>query len=82
MISHRLDIVLNEAIQAHADRHRHGKLDLEQILSALGELAASYIAKEPRGRERQQLFETLCSGIAKAANSKIEALETGAVPIS
>jgi hypothetical protein len=82
MISHRLDIALNETIQAHADRYRHGKLDLEQILSALGELAASYIAEEPRGRERQQLFETLCTGIAKAATSKIEAMQTSTAAIS
>ena len=68
--THRLDIALHEAIQAHAAHYSNGKLDLEKILSALGEIASSYLAEIPDRADRQRLFNAYCIGIAKAANSK------------
>ena len=70
MISHRLDMAVEEAIQAHALRYHNGKLDLERILAALGEIAASYLAEIPRTCDRQRSFDKFCVGIARAANGR------------
>jgi hypothetical protein len=51
MISHRLDTALREAIQAHADRNRQGMQDLDEILTALAEVAATYLADVPPSAE-------------------------------
>ena len=69
MISSKLDVALHEAVQAHALRHSHGKLDLEKILMAIAALASSYLAEVP-SHERQHLFSRLCLGIAVATASK------------
>ena len=79
MISYRLDIALQEAIQAHADQHKHGILEMEKILAALGELTASYLAEVPGGNQRQHLFNTLCIGIADAANGKTQTRDIGLI---
>jgi hypothetical protein len=73
MISHKLDVVLHEAVQSHAQRYSHGKLDLEKVLSAIGELASSYLAEVPHGCECQRLFSRLCIGIAVATAGKMKA---------
>ena len=72
MISRKLDVALHEAVQAHALRYSHGKLDLDKILMAIAELASSYLAELP-SHERQHLFSRLCLGIAVATASKARA---------
>jgi hypothetical protein len=62
MISHRLDIALQEAVQAHADHHWNGVLEVEKILSALSQIAASYIAELPKG---SPLYSALGDGMAR-----------------
>ena len=71
MISHKLEIALHEAVQSHAQHYNHGKLDLEKVLTAIAELASSYLAEVPPGCERRRLFTQLCFGIAVATNGKI-----------
>jgi hypothetical protein len=57
MIPHRLDIALKEAIQAHADRHGQGKQDLDEILTALAEVAATYLTDMPSATDTRRLFQ-------------------------
>ncbi len=70
MISHRLDIALQEAILEHALRYKHGALEVEAILSALGEMAATYLAEVPNVSDRQRLFKVFCTGIATGSDGK------------
>jgi hypothetical protein len=70
MISHRLDVAIQEAILDHARRHKNGVLEVEAILSAVGEIAATFLAEVPGIALRQRLYDRLAIGIAEAANGK------------
>lgn len=70
MISRQLHVAIQEAIQEHADKHHGGVLDMERILSALGEVSAAYLAELPDTKQPQLIFNQLCIGIASSVNSK------------
>jgi hypothetical protein len=72
MISHDLRTALAETIQAHARRYHYGKVDLERVLSALGELGSDFIAEVPETAARRALYWTLIYGLITALRWKIE----------
>jgi hypothetical protein len=68
-----LHTAIREAIQAHADRHRGGKIDVERALSALGEAATRFLADIPDIRQRILSTNALTSGIARTVIMQINA---------
>ena len=72
MISHDLKTVLAEAIQAHADRFHHGKVDLERVLSVLGDIGSDFLAEIPELEQRRLLYWTMINGLIAALRWKIE----------
>jgi hypothetical protein len=72
MISHDLKTALAETIQAHASRYHYGKVDLESVLSALGELGSDVICEVPDRRARLALYWTLIHGLITALRWKTE----------
>ena len=71
MISHNLKTAIDETIQAHADRNHHGKVDLERVLSAIGDVSTDYLAQVPNVEERRTLWWLLINGIVKALGWKL-----------
>jgi hypothetical protein len=71
MISHRLDTALREAIQAHADRNRQGMQDLNEILTALAEVAATYLTDVSSSTETRRLFQIFGNRTIIALDAKI-----------
>jgi hypothetical protein len=71
LISHDLKIALEETIQAHADRHQRGKVDLEKMLSVLGEIGSEFLAEVPELDQRRALL-TMINGLIGALRWKAE----------
>jgi hypothetical protein len=72
LISHDLKIALEETIQAHADRHQRGKVDLEKMISVLGEIGSDFLAKVPELDQRRALYWTMINGLIGALRWKAE----------
>jgi hypothetical protein len=70
MISRRLDTALREAIQAHADRNRQGT-QVDEILTALAEVAAAYLIDVPSSAETRRLFQIFGNRTIIAMDAKI-----------
>jgi hypothetical protein len=75
MISRNLAVALRETIRAHAQQHHGGKMDRDRMLSALGELAADFLAEVTNTVDRYVHYSKLVVAISrqmarKAANDK------------
>jgi hypothetical protein len=67
-----LHTAIPEAIHAHADRYRGGKIDLDRALSALGEAATRLLAEIPDTRQRIDSANALIIGIARTVRTQID----------
>jgi hypothetical protein len=68
-----LHAAIREAIQAHAEHYRGGKIDLEKALSAIGEAATRLLAQIPDVGQRIKSANALTIGIARTVRTQIEA---------
>src|SRR5262245_45938274 len=68
--SHKLAVAIREAIQAHADTQHSGKLDLEKILSALGEVSSDFLSEIPDIVERGTIWAGFMKALMKAVDFK------------
>jgi hypothetical protein len=71
MISRHLATALRETIHQHAERHHRGVMDLDRVLSALGDVTSGLLAELTNTHARVQHYRSLCSGIATATAAKI-----------
>jgi hypothetical protein len=67
-----LHAAIREAIQAHAEHYRGGKIDLEKTLSAIGEAATRLLAEIPDAGQRIKSANALTIGIARTVRTQIE----------
>lgn len=67
-----LHTAIREAIQAHADHYRGGKIDLDTALGALGEATSQLLAEIPNANQRITSANALTIGIARTVRTQIE----------
>jgi hypothetical protein len=75
LISRNLAVALMETIRVHAEQHHGGKMDLDRMLSAIGELASGFLAEVTNPVDRYVHYSKLMVAISrqvarKAANNK------------
>jgi hypothetical protein len=68
--SHSLAVAIREAIQAHADRYGHGKIDLDRTMAALGEVSSDLAAEIPDRLAACQALQAMILGTLYATEWK------------
>jgi hypothetical protein len=79
MIPRQLEAALREAIQAHADRHCAGTLDVTVVLVALGNLSGAYLGEFPSRQQSDVAFTSLGLRIAREMRQMHRARTSGSV---
>jgi hypothetical protein len=70
MIAPKLQTAIREAIQAHADRYSHGKIDLDRTMAALGEVSSDLVAEIPDPLQACQALQAMILGTLQATKWK------------
>jgi hypothetical protein len=69
--SYWLHTAIREAIHAHADHYREGRLDVDSALSALGTAAARFLAEIPDRKARIVACNLLAGAIVNTVALQI-----------
>jgi hypothetical protein len=71
MIARNLSVALLEAIKAHAEQHHRGMIDLDRTISALADVAASFLAELTTDHDRRDQYGALIQGVAQKTARKL-----------
>jgi hypothetical protein len=71
MIARSLAVAIAEAIQAHAEQHHRGKMDMNRTLSALGDVTSGFLAELTTLADRASHYGALVGGIAQQTVRKL-----------
>jgi hypothetical protein len=70
--ANKLETELQESIQRFADKHWNGALDVEQVTTALAELAAAYLCEIPQPIEREQRLSRFVRKVARDTQANVQ----------